>query len=62
MCPDMFERFSPEAHQVLTLARNDAVASGSSFVEPEHILLALLRSNRALADSGWAVPCVTGAP
>ncbi|MCU1297171.1 MAG: ATPase domain protein [Acidobacteriaceae bacterium] len=38
----MFERFTENARRTIFFARNQAVESGSSFIEPEHICLGLL--------------------
>jgi ATP-dependent Clp protease ATP-binding subunit ClpC len=38
----MFERFSDSASRILFVARQEAEGLGSSSVEPEHLLLALL--------------------
>ena len=39
----MFERYSEAARRVIFFARYEAAALGSDYVEPEHVLLALLR-------------------
>lgn len=38
----MFERYTENARRTIFFARNQAVESGSSFIEPEHICLGLL--------------------
>ena len=41
----MFERYTEEARRVIFFARYEASVFGSPYVEPEHLLLALLREN-----------------
>ena len=44
----MFERYSEAARRVIFFARYEAAAVGSDYVEPEHVLLALLREDSKL--------------
>jgi ATP-dependent Clp protease ATP-binding subunit ClpC len=45
----MFERYAKSARRVIGLAREEAMHYGSPYIESEHILLAMLRENEALA-------------
>jgi len=42
----MFERYTEEARTAIFLARNEAGVLGSSVIEPEHLLLGLLKETR----------------
>jgi len=60
MTPDMFNRFTARAVQVLFYARSEVSQLGSSALEPEHILLGVLDEgkglgSRILASTGGAV-------
>jgi len=44
----MFERYTEKARRVIFFARYEASQFGSPYIETEHILLGLLRENRAL--------------
>ena len=44
----MFERYTEQARRVIFFARYEANQFGSPYVEPEHLLLALLREEEAL--------------
>jgi ATP-dependent Clp protease ATP-binding subunit ClpA len=46
----MFERFTEKARRVVFFARYEASQFGSPYIETEHILLGLLRENKALAN------------
>lgn len=46
----MFERFTEKARRVIFLARYEADQYGSPYIETEHLLLGLLRENKALGD------------
>src|SRR6266478_7105167 len=46
----MFERYTEEARRVIFLARYEASQFGSPCIETEHLLLGLLREDKALAD------------
>jgi len=46
----MFERFSERARRVIFFARYDASQLGSSSIEIEHMLLGILREDRALLE------------
>ena len=45
----MFERYTERARRVLFFARYEAGRAGSPAVEPEHLLLALIREGKGLA-------------
>jgi len=45
----MFERYTERARRVLFFARDEASQAGSPAVEPEHLLLALVREGKGLA-------------
>jgi hypothetical protein len=45
----MFERFTEKARRVIFFARYEASQYGSPYIETEHLLLGLLREDRALA-------------
>ncbi len=45
----MFERFTEQARRVIFFARYEASNYGSRYIETEHLLLGLLREDRALA-------------
>jgi hypothetical protein len=45
----MFERYTVEARRVIFFARYEASNYGSRYIETEHLLLGLLREDRALA-------------
>ncbi len=44
----MFERYTERARRVLFFARYEASAFGSAYIEPEHLLLAILREDKAV--------------
>ncbi len=44
----MFERYSEKARRVIFLSRDDASQLGSPNIEPEHLLLGLLREDKQL--------------
>jgi ATP-dependent Clp protease ATP-binding subunit ClpA len=44
----MFERYTEKARRVIFFARYEASLSGSTAIEPEHVLLGLLREDPAL--------------
>jgi len=44
----MFERYTQHARRVIFFARYEATQFGSSFIEPEHLLLGLLREDAEL--------------
>src|SRR6266576_3995129 len=44
----MFERYTDNARRVIFLARYEVSERGSSSIEPEHLLLGLLRKDKAL--------------
>jgi ATP-dependent Clp protease ATP-binding subunit ClpC len=45
----MFERYTEKAGRVVFFARYEAIQYGSPYIETEHLLLGLLREDRALA-------------
>ena len=49
----MFERFTEHARRVIFFARYEASQMGSSYIEPEHLLLGVLRERSSL---GFALP------
>jgi len=46
----MFERYTEKARRVIFFARYEASQFGSSLIEPEHLLLGLLREDKALTN------------
>lgn len=44
----MFERYTEKARRVIFFARYEASAFGSSYIETEHLLLGLLREDKAI--------------
>src|SRR5512141_1074824 len=46
----MFERYTEKARRVIFFARYEASQFGSQYIEPEHLLLGLLREDKALAN------------
>ncbi|MGH9467845.1 MAG: ATP-dependent Clp protease ATP-binding subunit [Terriglobales bacterium] len=46
----MFERYTEKARRVIFFARYEASQCGSPFIESEHLLLGLLREDKALAN------------
>jgi hypothetical protein len=46
----MFEHYTEEARRIIFFARYEACQFGSSYIETEHLLLGLLREDRALAN------------
>jgi ATP-dependent Clp protease ATP-binding subunit ClpC len=44
----MFERYTEKARRVVYLARQEAGKTGSDYIEPEHLLLSLMREDSAL--------------
>jgi len=46
----MFDRFTEKARRVIFFARYEASQFGSACIETEHLLLGLLREDRALAS------------
>ena len=46
----MFERYTERARRVIFFARAEASQFGSPYIETEHLLLGLLREDKALAD------------
>jgi len=45
----MFERYTEKARRVIFFARYEASQFGSPYIETEHLLLGLLREDKALA-------------
>ena len=46
----MFERYTEKARRAIFFARYEASQFGSPYIEPEHLLLGLLREDKALAN------------
>jgi ATP-dependent Clp protease ATP-binding subunit ClpC len=46
----MFERYTEKARRSIFFARYEASQFGSSYIEPEHLLLGLLREDKGLAN------------
>ncbi|HXN49605.1 MAG TPA: Clp protease N-terminal domain-containing protein [Bryobacteraceae bacterium] len=46
----MFERYTEKARRIIFFARYEASQFGSPYIETEHLLLGLLREDKALAD------------
>jgi ATP-dependent Clp protease ATP-binding subunit ClpC len=44
----MFERYTEKARRIIFFARYEAAQVGASYIEPEHLLLGLLRESREL--------------
>lgn len=55
----MFERYTEKARRVIFFARYEASQYGSSYIDTEHILLGLLREDRALIHR-YAGPIQSG--
>ncbi|HWG50434.1 MAG TPA: Clp protease N-terminal domain-containing protein, partial [Candidatus Acidoferrales bacterium] len=47
---DMFERYTEKARRVIFFARYEASQFGSPYIETEHLLLGLLREDKALTN------------
>ena len=54
----MFERYTEKARRVIFFARYEASQFGSPYIETEHLLLGLLREDKALTNRFPAVPCL----
>ncbi len=52
----MFERYTEKARRVISFARYEASQSGSPYIETEHLLLGLLREDKALLTLGRVHP------
>src|SRR5512136_2769662 len=50
----MFERYTERARRVLFFARYEATQLGSSLIEPEHLLLGLIREGKGLTSRLFA--------
>ena len=46
----MFERYTEKARRVIFFARYEASQFGSPYIETEHLLLGLLRDDKALTN------------
>jgi hypothetical protein len=46
----MFERYTEKARRTIFFARYEASQFGSSYIEPQHLLLGLFREDKALVD------------
>jgi hypothetical protein len=51
---DMFERYTEQAVRALFFARYDASQLGSIVIEPEHLLLGLIRESKGLTNALFA--------
>src|SRR5450631_3961806 len=47
---NVFERYTEKARRVIFFARYEASQYGSPYIEPEHLLLGLMREDKALAN------------
>src|SRR5438067_11207491 len=47
---NMFERYTEKARRVIFFARYEASQFGSPYIETEHLLLGLLREDKALTN------------
>jgi ATP-dependent Clp protease ATP-binding subunit ClpA len=56
----MFERYTERARRVLFLARYEAGQAGSVSIEPEHVLLGLLREGKGLTSRVFAEAKLSG--
>ena len=52
----MFERYTETARKVIFTARYEASQFGSGYIETEHLLLGILRTDGALALRLWKAP------
>ena len=52
----MFERYTEKARRIIFFARYEASTTGSHIIEPEHLLLGMLREAKALFDSAKIQP------
>jgi len=55
----MFERYTEKARRVIFFARYEASQFGSPYIETEHLLLGLLREDKALTIVS-ALSCLGG--
>lgn len=46
----MFERYTEDSRRLIFFARDEAASRGSEVIEPEHVLLGLLRQDRSLLE------------
>jgi len=51
----MFERYTEKARRVIFFARYEASQFGSPYIETEHLLLGLLREDKALTNAFCAL-------
>jgi ATP-dependent Clp protease ATP-binding subunit ClpC len=49
----MFERYTEKARRVIFFARYEASQFGSPYIESEHLLLGIVREDKALANRFW---------
>jgi ATP-dependent Clp protease ATP-binding subunit ClpC len=49
----MFERYTEGARRVIFFARFEASQYGGPTIDPEHMLLGLLREYPSLLEGGW---------
>jgi ATP-dependent Clp protease ATP-binding subunit ClpC len=50
----MFHLYTEKARRAIFFARNEGLQLGSTYIESEHLLLGLLRENKALTDELFA--------
>ena len=50
--PPLFPRFTPKARESLFFARYEASHAGSPSIEPEHLLLGLMKASESLRNGG----------
>jgi ATP-dependent Clp protease ATP-binding subunit ClpA len=55
----MFERFTDEARRVLSFARDEAMRSGSSRIETQHVLFGVIIGDEVLIDRFLGSPAAT---
>ena len=56
----MFERYTEQARRVIFWARHEAAAAGSEYIEPHHLLLAVLHESPELVPDGDAARAEIG--
>ena len=56
----MFERYTEKARRVIFFARYEASQFGSPYIETEHLLLGLLREDKALTNRFLRSACFGG--
>jgi ATP-dependent Clp protease ATP-binding subunit ClpC len=56
----MFERYTEKARRVIFFARYEASQFGQPYIETEHLLLGVLREDKALSIRFFARTCPGG--